>query len=140
MGVATTIKPGLNPESHRTFYKEDYPRDDQHVAPEPPSLQDSDKYDRDYVKDENNDREDWKQEAEYERLKAKLARAKAAAKRAQQKEENTKKVVEVVKEEEEVVKKTKVEKSEKNEEKKHAAEAAAETKVREAEANYEKAM
>jgi len=91
------INPELDPTSDHKFFKKDYPDDSR---PEPyhqfghpyPTIQDSDRYDKDYVKDENDDGGYWKAQMEYDALQNKLAKekaelAKAIAKAAQEKKE-----------------------------------------------------
>lgn len=90
------INPELEPTSHDKFFGKDYPDDVR--APEYkdhyskfgghpyPTIQDSDRYDKDYVKDENDDGGYWKAQMEYDRLKNKLVVEKKEMARALAKE------------------------------------------------------
>merc|ERR1719321_2397542 len=78
------INPELEPTSDKKFFGKDYP-DDRRPLPihehkmfnHPyPTVQDSDRYDKDYVKDENDDGGYWKAQMEYDALKNKLAKEK----------------------------------------------------------------
>merc|ERR1719215_648144 len=83
------ISPELHPESHKTFFDKDYPDDHRggvgHAFPNElyPRLQGSNKYDEDYVKDENDDSGEWKAQHEYDELRAKLQREKYDLARAE---------------------------------------------------------
>jgi len=91
------VNPPLDPESHRLFYRHDYPHDqkppvgDAHDFQHPyPLVQDTDQYDKDYVKDENSDGGEWKVQMEYDILRNKVFKAKAdaeAARKAAEKKE-----------------------------------------------------
>jgi len=75
------INPELEPVSDKKFFKKDYPDDARpypinHFSHPYPTVQDSDRYDKDYVKDENDDGGYWKAQMEYDRLKNKLAKEK----------------------------------------------------------------
>merc|ERR1712039_1115828 len=74
-----------------TFFGKDYPHDIQpdakihkeftHPYPE---MQDDNTYDKDYVKDENNDNGEWAAQTEYDHLRTKLQRQKAEQERSKQ--------------------------------------------------------
>merc|ERR1719272_2287007 len=93
------ITPELEPTSDKKFFGKDYPDDrrpplysHEHFKHAYPTVQDSDRYDKDYVKDENDDGGYWKAQMEYDALQNKLAKekaelAKAIAKAAQEKKE-----------------------------------------------------
>merc|ERR550537_1664168 len=75
------IEPDLEPKSDKKFFGKDYPDDVRpavihHFSHPYPTVQDSDRYDKDYVKDENDDGGYWKAQMEYDRLKNKLAKEK----------------------------------------------------------------
>lgn len=88
---ATHVQPKLEPASHKVFYKHDYPVD---LSPKPlhdfshpfPIVQDSEDYDKDFVKDENNDGGEWKVQEEYDRLRGRLAQARDIAAKMEDKE------------------------------------------------------
>jgi len=96
---ASQINPELEPKSDNKFFKKDYP-DDQ--RPEPihkfehpyPTVQDSDRYDHDYVKDENDDGGYWKAQMEYDKLKNRVAKERAEHKAAVAKEAEERKEME----------------------------------------------
>jgi len=73
----TKTSPDLDPASHKQFFKKDYP-DDLRTPPVHrfsfpfPAVQDSEDYDKDFVKDENSDGGEWKAQQEYDQLKSKL--------------------------------------------------------------------
>merc|ERR550537_502656 len=91
------IEPDLEPKSDKKFFGKDYPDDVRpavihHFSHPYPTVQDSDRYDKDYVKDENDDGGYWKAQMEYDRLKNKLAKekkemAKALAKETEEEKE-----------------------------------------------------
>jgi DNA repair exonuclease SbcCD ATPase subunit len=92
------ISPELEPESSKKFFKKDYPNDERPKADtlkfgHPyPVVQDTDEYDKDYVKDENSDNGSFKAQETYDRLRAKLAKekrdlAKALAKKTEEENE-----------------------------------------------------
>jgi len=73
----TKTNPELDPASHKQFFKKDYPEDLRtppvHNFSYPfPTVQDSEDYDKDFVKDENSDGGEWKAQQEYDQLKNKL--------------------------------------------------------------------
>merc|ERR1719297_561966 len=76
------ISPKLDPESDKVFFGHDYPdnlRGKGKLKPEfghpYPAVQDTNEFDRDYVKDENNDGGEWKAQMEYDLLRTKLSKA-----------------------------------------------------------------
>jgi len=79
----TAISPTLVPESDKKFFGKDFPNDKRpkvdvfHFKHPYPAVQDSNDYDSDFVKDENNDNGEWKAQTEYDRLRHKLAKEKA---------------------------------------------------------------
>lgn len=95
------INPELDPTSDKKFFKKDYPDDERpqiyshehKLFNHPyPTVQDSDRYDKDYVKDENDDGGYWKVQMEYDAMKNKLAKEhreykEALAKAAKEKAE-----------------------------------------------------
>merc|ERR1712187_746504 len=79
------------PASHRTFFGKDYPHDIQPTAKiekdfsHPyPEMQDDSTYDKDYVKDENNDGGEWQTQTQYDLLRTKLERKKAEKERSKE--------------------------------------------------------
>jgi hypothetical protein len=82
------ISPTLEPESSKKFFKKDYPRDTRpavdvlHFQHPYPVVQDSEDYDKDFVKDENSDDGEWHAQEEYDRLRHKLAKEKKDADKA----------------------------------------------------------
>merc|ERR1719240_1108155 len=79
--VLTRINPELDPTSDKKFFGKDYPDDvrppvHHHFDHPYPTVQDSERYDKDYVKDENDDGGYWKAQMEYDALKNKLAKEK----------------------------------------------------------------
>lgn len=85
------IEPELEPTSDKKFFGKDYPDDRRpaqyhHFGHPYPTVQDSDRYDKDYVKDENDDGGYWKAQMEYDRLKNKLAKEKKEMQKALAKE------------------------------------------------------
>merc|ERR1719480_88590 len=77
------ISPKLDPGSDKVFFGHDYPDNLQakgQLKPgfgHPyPAVQDSDKFDKDYVKDENSDNGEWKTQMEYDLLRTKVSKAK----------------------------------------------------------------
>lgn len=89
------ISPNLHPTSDHKFFGKDYPDDLRpkvvnHFDHPYPTVQDSSDYDKDYVKDENNDNGEWSAQMEYDRLKNKLAREKEMVQKAKAKMEEEK--------------------------------------------------
>lgn len=78
------IVPALEePADDHHFFKHDYPRDRQPVMEDKwshpfPIVQDTDDYEKDYVKDENSDGGRWKLDMEYNTLRSRLVAARAA--------------------------------------------------------------
>jgi len=96
------INPALEPVSDKKFFdghRSDYPTDERPVMKEPfrspfPILQSSNEYDRDFVKDENNDKGYWSAQMKYDglrvrvpKLKELIAKAQAKAKEEEMEEE-----------------------------------------------------
>jgi len=89
-GDPQQISPSLHPADSKKFFDKDYPDD---LRPKVinefdhpyPTVQDSKDYDKDYVKDENNDNGEWTAQMDYDRLKNKLAREKDEVKQAKAK-------------------------------------------------------
>lgn len=84
------ISPNLRPKSDKKFFGRDYPDDLRpgriHKFDHPyPTVQDSEDYDKDYVKDENNEKGEWQAQMDYDMLKNKLMKEKAQLKVAKQK-------------------------------------------------------
>jgi len=82
--ASSRISPGLHPASDKQFMGKDYPDDGrafdvskQGFKPPYPSVQESDEFDKDYVKDENRDNGEWSAQMEYDMARAKVRRAKA---------------------------------------------------------------
>jgi len=82
-----SISPPLDPESHKEFFNKEYPKDFQ---PSPhgvhgkfdypyPIVQDSGDYDKDYVKDENDDGGEWKAQTHYDFLRSKIQKQRSDA-------------------------------------------------------------
>merc|ERR1712039_1068062 len=76
------INPRLDPQSHNKFFGSDYPHD---VSPSAkglefghpyPAVMATDEFDKDYVKDENGDRGEWKAQFEYDTLRTKAQQEK----------------------------------------------------------------
>merc|ERR1719171_2737431 len=77
---------GVSPaveKSDKKFFGKDYPWDKRppvdvmHFKHPYPVVQDSDDFDKDFVKDENSDDGSWKAQTEYDRLRHKLLKEKA---------------------------------------------------------------
>merc|ERR1719253_2462212 len=77
------IAPKLEPESSKKFFDKDLPDDKRpkvdvlHFKHPYPVVQDSDEFDKDFVKDENSDDGSFKAQSEYDRLRHKLLKEKA---------------------------------------------------------------
>lgn len=80
--VYQSIRPALDPESDKKFFKQDYP-DDVRARRDSklhkfdfshpyPIVQDSEDYDKDYIKDENADGGEWKAQMTYDDLRSKI--------------------------------------------------------------------
>lgn len=73
------IHPPLDPKSHRVFYKNDYPDNEQprtikeyNFKHPYPQVQQDNIYDKDYVKDENADSGEWQAQMEYDTLRNRI--------------------------------------------------------------------
>jgi len=92
--VSGRISPELSPASDKKFFdgkRADYPTDGRpstkdHFSFPFPIVQDSHDYDKDYVKDENADKGEWKAQAHYDKLRSSLSSVKDAASAAARKE------------------------------------------------------
>ncbi|CAK0871333.1 unnamed protein product [Prorocentrum cordatum] len=80
------VSPKLDPMSSGLFFRHDYPHDQRPpTGPEfdfnhpYPLVQDTDMYDKDYVKDENSDGGEWKAQMEYDTMRTKVFKARADA-------------------------------------------------------------
>eukprot|EP00746_Dinoflagellata_sp_MGD_P160734 gnl/MRDRNA2_/MRDRNA2_87624_c0_seq1.p1 gnl/MRDRNA2_/MRDRNA2_87624_c0~~gnl/MRDRNA2_/MRDRNA2_87624_c0_seq1.p1 ORF type:complete len:329 (-),score=130.69 gnl/MRDRNA2_/MRDRNA2_87624_c0_seq1:6-992(-) len=85
------IVPELDPISDTKFFKKDYPDDYRpgpynHFGYPYPTVQDSDRYDKDYVKDENDDGGYWKAQMDYDAIRNKLTKEKEQLRKALAKE------------------------------------------------------
>lgn len=80
--------PPLDPEGDRHFFRHDYPRDesprvgDDHWNNPFPLVQDTNDFDKDYVKDENSDAGQWNLQMTYDVLRGHLTAARSAARNA----------------------------------------------------------
>merc|ERR1719272_292065 len=86
------ITPELEPTSDKKFFGNDYPDDvrppvykHEHFSHPYPTVQDSDRYDKDYIKDENDDGGYWKVQMEYDNMKGKIAKENAEYRKALEK-------------------------------------------------------
>merc|ERR1719216_775824 len=102
------IQPKLDPESHNFFFGKDYPNDmdsTDHVKTKfghpYPAVQDTDAFDKDYVKDENSDAGEWKAQMTYDFLRTKIAKQKDQYKKAKEAEDETQKKLDEAKKREE---------------------------------------
>lgn len=97
------IEPTLSPESDHIFMKHDYKHDESPHARDVnfgypyPVLQDTEKYDRDYVKDENNDGGEWKAQFEFDRLRAQLQKDRALVRETLAAEKGKKNTLDIAK-------------------------------------------
>jgi len=97
------IKPKLDPKSDRVFFGHDYPDDLEPHAKKTefshpyPAVQDTDEYDRDYVKDENNDNGEWKAQMDYDLLRTRVARQKDDLEKAKATEKEMQKKLDAAK-------------------------------------------
>jgi len=85
--VQKRINPELDPVSDKKFFKKDYPDDNRapnfhHFDHPYPEVQDSDKYDKDYVQDENDDNGEWAAQWGYDSKKNKLLNEKEELRKA----------------------------------------------------------
>lgn len=83
------VSPELEPKSSHMFFRNDYPHDlkppvnsDFNFNHPYPLVQDTDQYDKDYIKDENADNGEWQAQMEYDILRNKVFKAQADADRA----------------------------------------------------------
>lgn len=86
------IAPTLTPSSDKQFFGSDYPSDERPVPVDHfnhpyPGVQDSHKFSKDYVKDENKDGGEWKAQSDYDHLKAKVVQERKEAEQALAKEQ-----------------------------------------------------
>lgn len=96
------IVPELDPISDTKFFKKDYPDDYRpgpynHFGYPYPTVQDSDRYDKDYVKDENDDGGYWKAQMDYDAIRNKLTKEKEQLAKALAKEQEEEKELEKAK-------------------------------------------
>mmetsp|Transcript_112530 Transcript_112530/g.328918 ORF Transcript_112530/g.328918 Transcript_112530/m.328918 type:complete len:343 (+) Transcript_112530:56-1084(+) len=102
-----------SPESDSRFFKHNYPHDFVPGAPlekdfdHPyPVVQESDVYDKDFVKDENSDNGEWKAQTEYDRLRTRMERLRVQEHRILKKKENLERKLEARRAEKELLRKT----------------------------------
>merc|ERR1719195_2454177 len=94
------ISPKLEPGSDKVFFGEDYPDNRQptekKISPEfghpYPALQDTDKFDKDYVKDENSDDGEWEAQMNYDLLRTTVSKDKDDVEKAKAAEEDLKQI------------------------------------------------
>uniref|UniRef100_A0A7S4SVK0 Uncharacterized protein n=1 Tax=Alexandrium monilatum TaxID=311494 RepID=A0A7S4SVK0_9DINO len=86
--------PKLSPKSDSLFFRHDFPDDLSPTAPletdfdHPyPVVQESDKFDRDFVKDENSDRGEWQAQVEYDRLRTQMRELARQEEKARERKE-----------------------------------------------------
>merc|ERR1719502_1397263 len=90
VGSASIVSPSVK-KSDKAFFGKDYPFDKRpsvdvlHFKHPYPVVQDSDEFDRDFVKDENKDNGEYAAQTEYDRLRHKLAKEKAEVEKASKK-------------------------------------------------------
>lgn len=94
--ITEKISPELRPKDDKKFFARDYPDDLRpgriHKFDHPyPTVQDSEDYDTDFVKDENNEKGEWSAQIDYDMLKTKLQKMKAALRPLKKKMEDEKK-------------------------------------------------
>lgn len=100
-GVHQHISPELDPESHKKFFEKDYPDDKRPAASSEhhkfdfkhpyPIVQDSEDFDKDYVKDENSDGGEWKAQMDYDSLRNKIREQARKVEEAKKKMDEEKK-------------------------------------------------
>lgn len=89
---SSKISPPLKPESdllHRVDYTQDispHPKDKPKFGYPYPLVQDTGDYDKDYVKDENDDTGEWKAQMDYDTLRIKIEKLKARVEKAKAEE------------------------------------------------------
>lgn len=91
--LETRVYPELQPKSSERFFNDDYPDDRRakvvHKFKRPyPNLQDTDEFDRDFVKDENSDGGEWTAQSAYDSLKNKLLKKKKDLSKAKEESED----------------------------------------------------
>lgn len=94
--------PELDPESHQEFFGKDNPTDDRAVADKHyrfnypfPSVQHRDKFDTDYVKDENSDGGEWEAQMNYDTLRSQIVKKQKEVDEAAKKQEEEQKEFDV---------------------------------------------
>lgn len=106
---APELRPGLDPESDKKFFKKDYPDDTRpavtgyHTKYQKkydfthpyPIVQEDGKYDSDFVSDENNDSGEWRAQEEYDKVRIQIAKLKAEVDRLGVKEADARNELEV---------------------------------------------
>lgn len=86
------LTPPLDPKSDKKFFGKDYPHDvkakkgDLSFGAPYPHLQDSDDFDKDYVKDENGDKGEWAAQMNYDTLRQRVLKQREDVKEALEKE------------------------------------------------------
>jgi len=86
-GVEAAVSPEVE-DSDKKFFGKEYPWDKRpkvdafHFKHPYPVVQDSNDFDKDFVKDENSDNGEWKAQSEYDRLRHKLSKEKAQVAKA----------------------------------------------------------
>lgn len=86
------LVPPLDPKSDKKFFSKDYPHDvvakkgDLHFGAPYPHVQDSDDFDKDYVKDENGDKGEWAAQMNYDTLRQRVLKQREDVKKALEKE------------------------------------------------------
>lgn len=97
VATAASIEPKLEPKSSKKFFGKDLPTDaapvtGKHSFEHPyPAVQDTDSYDTDFVKDQNQDNGEWGHQMQYDILRQKVFQAQkelAALKKAMGEEES----------------------------------------------------
>jgi len=97
------IEPELDPVSDKKFFTKDYPDDARggpvmHKFGHPyPTVQDSDRYDKDYVEDSNDDNAYWSAQMRYDQAKMQLLKQKKELEEALKKLEKEEKDVDMAK-------------------------------------------
>lgn len=127
--IGGRINPELEPKSDHTFMKKDYPDDRRprvyHKFDYPyPTVQDSERYDKDYVEDKNDDGGYWNTQMMYDGLKNKLGKETDELKEALAKLEEEKRALQAARAEEAAAEKAAkdAEKNENKAEKDHSKE------------------
>merc|ERR1719386_528675 len=92
-GARFAVDPELKPRSDKKFFGKDYPDDQRPAAKENhfghpfPEVQDGGHYDKDYVKDKNDDGGAWIAQTRYDAARARLTKQKTTLKAAIAKEQ-----------------------------------------------------